>query len=619
MTTGGVRTALRLAGAAALLLIQTAWWLHPVPLAAKAIGMAFLGLGLANPPAALLAFAGLAPFTTVLASLTGADYGGPWLLEQMALACIIGGLLGRGAGTRPATALGWPAAMAAVVAMASAATLLPTRALELGPEAGSTAVLIRGFFEGGFGRSDPFWAPVFAGLAVLEGGLLGWTVERAVRRDAGLGRRLLVMALIAAAGASLLGLYRITAAAIASGDFWLRFPPLLARARVNMQTDVNAAASTLVLALVAGVGLAAGGRRRWLGIIALIAMTGLGVWITGSRAALVAVLIGTACAAGWLATRRGGMARLVAAGGVLLMFIAGGVLIAAYPRGRNPTVEHSIDSRLILIRAGVDMFRSAPVFGIGVAQFLDRSKAVSAALQTYGPVRENAHNNFIQVLAEQGLAGFAALILLLAVVFVGVIRAELADPDWSRLWLAIAVLTSTLTWLTGHPLLVPEYALVFWMFVGVLAGTCALPGWQPGRAGLLVLALIIVSVPFRAVGVRDQAELEHRGFDLSGWRHDDEQRYREGASRFSIFLPTADRPNVVPLRRAPGQTGPLSVEFRCRGRVVATASLTNDAWQAIAIDLPTSARRFEQIDVVVLPAESGTAARVRVGRASLLP
>ena len=37
-------------------------------------------------------------------------------------------------------------------------------------------------------------------------------------------------------------------------------------------------------------------------------------------------------------------------------------------------------------------------------------------------------------------------------------------------WLAAGIVACILTWTTGHPLLLTEAALMFWLFVGVLAG-----------------------------------------------------------------------------------------------------------------------------------------------------
>jgi O-antigen ligase len=72
----------------------------------------------------------------------------------------------------------------------------------------------------------------------------------------------------------------------------------------------------------------------------------------------------------------------------------------------------NIYGRLATYEQGIEMFRSAPVFGVGVDQYY-----VSALRRTPVKVKDVAslnypHNSYIWVLAEQGLVGFLPLLLL---------------------------------------------------------------------------------------------------------------------------------------------------------------------------------------------------------------
>jgi hypothetical protein len=303
----------------------------------------------------------------------------------------------------------------------------------------------------------------------------------------------------------------------------------------------------------------------------------------------------------------------------LAVAVLAGALLLAYPAGRNDTLHGTISSRLVLTEAGLRMFAGAPLFGIGVGQFYPRSaEVVGPRLKDIaGSPRENAHNNFIQVLAEQGLVGLAALLLTVGTLLSRTIATEHANSIPARRWLAIAIVCTMMTWLTGHPLLTAEFALIFWFACGLLAGT--LPGAGPGalRAVAVGGALVIVAtLPLRVADARQRADLEHQAIGLSQWQHDDIQRYREGGRAFAVFVVGDQGAAVLPLRRAPGAPD-MAVTFSVRGNEVRTLRLTDDRWQDVLFSFPDGRRRFERVDVAVSPMEptDARAARVRVGRA----
>ena len=82
---------------------------------------------------------------------------------------------------------------------------------------------------------------------------------------------------------------------------------------------------------------------------------------------------------------------------------------------------------------------------------------------------DNAHNYFVQTVAEQGALGFVALMLMLSAGLGPMLRTSLTREPLTT-WLAAGIAASILTWMTGHPLLEAEAAMMFWMFFGLLAG-----------------------------------------------------------------------------------------------------------------------------------------------------
>jgi hypothetical protein len=287
---------------------------------------------------------------------------------------------------------------------------------------------------------------------------------------------------------------------------------------------------------------------------------------------------------------------MVVAAAVVGALGAGVWLAAAYPQGRNDTASGSISSRMVLINAGLEMFRSAPMFGIGVTNFYATSAEVVGPdmMNLVGSPRENAHNNFVQVLAEQGLAGLAALLGCLAVILIGAVRVQILEPETGRGTLLIAIVACLGTWLSGHPLLVPEFAFVFWLYCGILVGLTPIGGRRrPAWPVALAVTGVLLSVPFRTVALRKTADLEHRGFGLSLWQRDEVRAYREAGPSFSLYMPTNNHLIDLPLRRVPGAPDPLIVDIEIGGRLVNSVQVAGDAWQAIQLIAPDSARHYE--------------------------
>ena len=180
--------------------------------------------------------------------------------------------------------------------------------------------------------------------------------------------------------------------------------------------DLNAAGSYFVLALFAALGIAWAPRRRaWILPAAII---GLALWITGSRAALVAGLLAAALPLG-RSMRRLTPRHAVLTAVIATIIVMSGAGVAAYylKRGTQPSSFAALRIRWELAKTSVRMTARAPIFGVGVGQDHQSSGEFSSPeLLRIFPraVSENAHNNFLQILAELGLVGFGSIVWLLA-------------------------------------------------------------------------------------------------------------------------------------------------------------------------------------------------------------
>jgi O-Antigen ligase len=274
-----------------------------------------------------------------------------------------------------------------------------------------------------------------------------------------------------------------------------------------------------------------------------------------------------------------------------------------------------------MAETSLNMWRAAPIFGIGVGRFYDQSSHFGAeALRRelgFVTMNENAHNYFLQVFSTEGIVGLAALLIVLGVVFVPALEPGAAAFTPLRPWLVAGLVGYVLTWLTGHPQLVPEASFAFWLTFGVLAGLTAPPraaGWRGFLA--IAAAIVLLTAPVRAAHALRQAELEHVALGLSHWQPEiDGVRYRIAGSSFELYLPGDGTAVDLPLRRSPVASDPLAVAIRVNGQKLYEPLVSGDAWQQIRLQLPKTNRRFVLVQFEVSPSQPDGTPVLFVGRA----
>ena len=128
--------------------------------------------------------------------------------------------------------------------------------------------------------------------------------------------------------------------------------------------------------------------------------------------------------------------------------------------------QGTFTGRTIIWKAGWEIFRSHPFFGIGANAF----RIVVSRVLT-DPIRDGeadgappAHNTFLSVLVEQGVLGFAifcAMLIALAASLRGM------PPFPQRLWIV-----SLAVWIVGVSSLTWEMRKPTWFFFGLLMAQC---------------------------------------------------------------------------------------------------------------------------------------------------
>ena len=477
------------------------------------------------------------------------------------------------------------------------------------------------------------WTAVGAAAQLLEGGLLLALALHWLRRERSSSSVIETSAAAAviAAVANLVALVPM----LAGADSVRTLATRLLTSRISVEVaDVNAAgsyfamASFLALALYDSHRHSMGRRRAWaLGAAMLL----IALWLTGSRTALVCVVVLMSVAIA--ATRRTWRERPLwpIAAAAILIAVAAGLVVGFDPRAvAGRSLERSFESRAAFLTTGLRMVISAPAFGVGIGRYIEESGRFMPSSIYWFFFRENAHNNFLQVGGELGLIGLAAFLWLLATGAVRVVRGARDNPGDRLLRGAsagLAVFVST--WLTGHPLLTPEVAVPFWILAGATIAR-ATGQRQEGRERLeardggtrpelsltvsgptMVVAAAVVlltaSIPLRARSEERKLNVLQSSFGFYEWEsRPGRDRTRWASPSAAFFVPADTREVLIPVRtmffvRHPQ---PVRVSIAIDGRVFERFELTNDAWRDVRLQLPPRAGRPSQprrIDIVTAP------------------
>jgi O-antigen ligase len=598
-----------------------------VTLPLAALLASFAAAAALRPVDALLVLAAFLPISRTVSSA----FGLPLAVTEPLILCWLAGtavaaVAGRVPFRMPRRRLAPAAALFAAVVATSLSVSLAVLAMTTDdPAARLWTFVTQQYFR------DPKGIPaVGASLLLLEGvALVIATCVSVQGRTA--WNRVAAMFALGGVAAALLNVYRLFEIALRHGFGWSEIAGLSQQARINIHyADVNAAGSYFVLVLPLTLGLARGGSapaRAW---YAGAVVLGTALWLTGSRAALAAAtIVALAPVAGALA-RTGGRARRVPAlAGVAAVLIVVLASAAQIERLRPDTASAAAGIRWEMAKVTWQMLRTRPVFGIGPGEFYGRSTEFASPELRAQYARENAHNNFFQVLAELGLLGSIAFVwLLLEAAGPRRVRPASHARDPAVRALTLGVLAFLITCLAGHPLLVPDVAYPFWIALGIVAAAPATAGEAerldaPGRAGAVthrrdvrwagaVAAMLVISVPFRAVHERRLADLAGAAFGVSDWYADPDGRLvRDVRGAATVFVPGGSRLVVVPLRWTGAE--PIMVGFRFDGRDADRIRLEPNRWHDVRFVVPPSASsRSRRLDVVADgPATGG---RVKMGR-----
>jgi O-antigen ligase len=463
---------------------------------------------------------------------------------------------------RPLSKTGWPRPVMVPLALYAGALIASWLSLTIGGAAGVDPVLLPRFIASAIAGNHlmlPAPEPETWTLMQMLAGLAVFAAAVGIARDEPRSIR--------DAGWALVASMTLLAAATL-------FEASNLRERFSLPVaDVNAAGSLYALAAVTALGYAwVEHRLRFIWVVALLIIAPA-IWLSGSRSAYLALAAGAGVLAAlrhqWQPTRR----HLAIGGSLFLATMLAAGLLMNPESGTEGSAEQSVNLRSQFLLTSARMFAAEPAFGVGVGRYFVRSaEFMTPQLRAlYG--NENAHNYFAQQFAELGLAGGLVFVWLIGAVLAGGWRVALNSPvDAGLQPLCAGTAAYVVTCATGHPLLVPETALPFWLAFGAVGAAASTPArmasaWRglAVAAGLALIAGIGRSV---VVYVRAADQPPEQGFHQTETTRDGGE-FRWMTRHAVIYIP--DEPGFLHLRlRAPGWAAPdpVIVETSIGGQLV---------------------------------------------------
>ena len=598
----------------------------PLPLRVLLAGLWLTAL--LRPHVALVALTLLAPFGSAL--IAAFDAAPIQYVEALVLATLSGVLIAVAREDRPAPApspsLAQPAAIFSGVVFCSLAVVLAVSQVGIGMRwlffSNVGTFIARDYLVGAPGQ----WIGIAAAAQLLEGVLLLLLIVRLSAGQVTRPLRIFQATAVAAAAAALLSLGQLTRLLVILA---VSLPDLITRvliSRVSVHVaDLNAAGSYYAMAAFVALALVFHDRQRrgtgrvWMAMTTFIVMA---MWLTGSRTAAVASAGVFACTAlsgpGRAAWRQRPVWLIVVVS--VLAFVAGAMILGFDPRaavvGRG--LGRTFESRSAFIITGVRMIASAPIFGVGIGRYYEMSGQFMPQSIYWFFFHENAHNNFLQIGGELGLAGLAAFLWLLVAIVLRVSKGLHAFAEDRLLTGALAGLAAFVTtWLIGHPLLSPEVAVPFWIVAAAAVARAdgdrltvaqdfsraAFPARLVTAAALLALA---VSIPLRARAASAALKLSEQTFGFYGWEGDPGGRMRWTSPSAAFFVPPHTTEIEIPMRASFSErrARPTIVSIAIDGHVFHRIDVTNGDVFTVHVRLPTPsvpATQPRRVDIITNP------------------
>jgi hypothetical protein len=228
--------------------------------------------------------------------------------------------------------------------------------------------------------------------------------------------------------------------------------------------------------------VAAAGRRRYLGIAAMLLLIG-GILATGSRGALIAVVFAIVACAIYMPARA---VRVM----VALVVVGGLAALPVFAPQTQEAQKRDVVGRQTAALVGLSMFEDHLLTGVGPDRYPAHFRHYSRLIGNEARLVLEPHSLPVQIASEQGLVGVLAWLAAA----VAILRYAIMRGVWRHL-LGRAILFSLATYMVASLFLHGGLLEILWMLIGIFfAFAGALPA--SGRGDDEQLA------PARAIGRR---------------------------------------------------------------------------------------------------------------------
>ena len=472
-----------------------------------------------------------------------------------------------------------------------------------------------------FQRGD--FLTVLSATVILEGLALYVAVAALCQVDPRFFERALRMLTVGGAGLAMMSVVRLAEIRLRSPDVIEVLRATYAGLRISPQIpDYIAAGSYFALCWLVALGIAMASPRRRLAWVACGLPLVAGLYLTGSRSVIAAALGGLVVLV-FIVVRK----RTVPVRGVVAFAVVAVVVMAiSFPLviGHDlagDTAKQSLIVRVELIRAGVRVIATRPLFGVGIDRFwVLAGSLASPELHALWAGRMNPHNDFLRVGAELGLAGLGLFLWILAVAGRRIWQALKRSGDARLAGLAGGLVAFLITSLISNPLMLRDVSYVFWIALGLAVGHSVAPQALPhvpeaasaspwSRVSMLrwpiaVLlgGLLLFSIPFRARQEFASLDLTRVSYGLSHWGTEpDGTRFRWSGAQVTLFVDGRAKLVAIPMRGALPDGALQRVEVRVDGRPANSIAIGSE-WQRLPTLLPALASTAShRIDLLVSP------------------
>jgi hypothetical protein len=600
-----------------VLLPDASWWVRTV-LAGLCI------VALVRPADALLITTALLGFGIILSHLAGLPLlRVPDLLVAVSLAgCAVHGIL---SGARVRSAMSeWvsaPIVLFAVTAVASTFAWLRVYQIQWGQASAYLHALFHFASRDYFVQPGEFWL-VVSTVAILQGLALFVVIATWCRIDAAFFGRGLRMLTVGGAGLAMMSVIRFA-------EILLRNPRGLAQMRATYDglrispqiPDYIAAGSYFSLCWLAALGFAIGSARHRLAWVVASLPLLAGLYLTGSRSVIAAALggVGVLAFISFVRPRATATRRVIAGAIIAVVVMIGSFRWMIGHDIAGDQARASLSVRGELLRVGLHVIETRPLFGVGIDRFfLVAGTVKSPLLEAAWASRRNPHNDFLRFAGELGLLGLGLFLWILASAAARIWQALRSSSDPHLAGLAAGLVAFLITSMVSNPLMLREVSYVFWIALGLAVGrsaalqtsraagdsSIAAPTEPPARfsrlratVASLLAALLLVSIPFRAKQELATLDPARVSYGLSDWETEgDGTRFRWSDSQVTLFVAGRARRVEIPLRGTLPSAGSQHVKVRLDGRMINDIIVGPD-WQRLAIVFlggdPAKPRRIE--------------------------